>query len=83
MSAILGAGAGAVAGSLVPALSTTATGAEGESFSVEATALAQFMTLIRNIVNYVLEYMRQFIIWAGEHPLATTLLVTNFAIWIL
>jgi len=63
-------------------LATTAGGAEEEAVSVAGTYIAQIITLIRNIVNYVLEYVRKFISWSGEHPLATILFVTNFAIWV-
>lgn len=66
----------------LPTLATTAGGAEEESVSVLGTTIAQIITLVRNIINYVLEYMRKFVSWAGEHPLATILFITNFSIWV-
>ena len=66
----------------LPALITGAMGAEEEASSAIGTFIAQIITLIRNIINYVLEYVRKFITWAGEHPLATTLFTVNFIIWV-
>jgi len=63
-------------------LATGVSGAEEEASSAFGTTIAQILTLIRNIINYVLEYMRKFIAWAGEHPLATILFITNFTIWV-
>jgi len=64
------------------ALQTGTMGAEEEARSAIGTVLAQIITLIRGIVNYVMEYMRRFLQWAGEHPLGAILFITNMAIWI-
>jgi len=66
----------------LPVLATTTSGAEEEAVSALGTTIAQILTIIRNILNYALEYMRKIIEWAGEHPLATTLLIVNFIIWV-
>lgn len=63
-------------------LSTGVSGAEEEATSVLGTTIAQIITLMRNVINYLLEYIRKFISWSGEHPLATTLFITNFTIWV-
>jgi len=59
-----------------------AMGAEEEARSAIATFIAQMITLVRTIITYLMEYVRRIIEWAGEHPLATVLLTTNFIIWI-
>ena len=64
-----------------PILVTGTMGAEEEARSIMGTVLAQAITLVRNIVSYVMEYIRRFYEWAGEHPLAATLLIVNMAIW--
>jgi len=66
----------------LPVLTTGVMGAEEEARSVIGTVLAQAITLVRNVVSYVLEYVRKFLAWVGEHPLAATLLIANMAIWI-
>jgi len=66
----------------LPLLATGTMGAEEEARSIIGTVLAQALTLIRNIVSYVMEYMRKFLAWVGEHPLGATLLIANMAIWI-
>ena len=66
----------------LPLLTAGTMGAEEEARSIIGTVLAQAITLIRNIVSYVMEYVRRFLAWVGEHPLASTLMVVNMAIWI-
>ena len=63
-------------------LQTGVSGAEEEAKSVLGTLLAQIITLVRNIINYALHYMSLFVEWAGKHPLASILLITNFSILI-
>jgi len=65
-----------------PVLQTGTTGAEEEARSAIGTVLAQLFTIIRNILNYVLEYARKFFQWAGENPLYATLFVSNLIIWL-
>lgn len=71
-----------VAGAVIPALATGVSGAEEEARSIIGTVLAQIITLVRNVINFILEYLRRFLTWAGEHPLATTLFIVNFAVWV-
>jgi len=52
-----------------------------EAESALATTIGQFFAQIRTILAYILEYLRRFLSWAGEHPLATTLFVSNLIIW--
>jgi len=66
----------------LPALATGVSGAEEEARSVAGTLVAQIITLVRNIINYVLEYIRKFYEWAGQHPLGAILFITNMAIWV-
>ena len=66
----------------MPLLATGVMGAEEEARSVIGTVLAQAITLIRNVVSYIMEYVRRFLSWVGEHPLAATLLIANMAIWV-
>jgi hypothetical protein len=66
----------------MPILVTGTMGAEEEARSAIGTLLAQILTIVRTIVAYAMEIMRRFVSWAGEHPLAATLAVVNFAIWI-
>jgi len=66
----------------LPVLATGVSGAEEEATSVIGTVIAQIITLIRNIINYLLEYVRKIVAWAGEHPLAFNLMFVNFIIWV-
>lgn len=64
------------------AMGTTTTGAEREAESLAGTTIAQLLTILRNILNWVMAYASKIITWAGEHPLASILLIGNMAIWI-
>jgi len=64
------------------ALQTGAMGAEEEARSVLGTAIAQLVTLIRNIVNYLMTYMGRFYAWISEHPLAGILFIANMCVLI-
>ncbi len=66
----------------MPIQVTGTMGAEEEATSAVGTTIAQIITLIRNIVNYALEYIRKIITWSGEHPLAATLFTINFILWV-
>jgi len=61
---------------------TGVSGAEEEARSTIATVLAQTITLIRQIIAYIMEYMRKFLEWSGDHPLASTLLLANIMVWV-
>jgi len=65
-----------------PELVTGTMGAEEEARSLLGTIVAQIITLVRNIVSYVMEMVRRFIQWSGEHPLATILTIANISIWV-
>ncbi len=53
-----------------------------EGRSVLASVFTQMVSIVRTIVNYVLRISSQIIAWAGEHPLASLLLVANIMIWV-
>lgn len=74
MSAV--AGAGTVVGT---ALADTMV---EESRSALATAIAHIINFIRTLAVYAMEYMRRFLAWCGEHPLAAVLLVANIITWV-
>ena len=63
-------------------LTTGVSGAEEEAKSTIATVLAQIITLLRQFFAYIMEYMRKFLEWSGEHPLASLMLLTNMIIWV-
>ena len=67
---------------VTPLLVTGVSGAEEEARSAIATVLAQVITFVRQIFAYIMEYMKRFLEWSGEHPLASTLLLANIMIWI-
>ena len=62
--------------------STGVSGAEEEARSAVATYIAQVITFLRQVFAYLMEYMRKTLEWAGEHPLASVLLLTNIMVWI-
>jgi len=66
----------------LPLFVTGTMGAEEEARSVIGTVIAQIITLVRNVISYVMEYLRRFMAWAGEHPLATILFIANVTIWV-
>ena len=53
-----------------------------EARSVLASLITQIINFVRTLIAYVMEIIRRFTQWAGEHPLATLLFITNFAILI-
>ena len=50
--------------------------------SAVASVLGSVVEIVRTVIAYALEYVKRFIEWSGQHPLATILLVVNMAIWI-
>lgn len=66
----------------LPVLIAGVSGAEEESRAFFATLVAQFIQILRAVLTYVMEYMKRFWEWAGQHPLAATLFIANMAIWI-
>jgi len=64
-------GAIAVAGMLAgsPALE--------EARSTFATIVGNLIAIIRTIIAYAMEIIRRIMQWAGEHPLAFTLIMVN------
>jgi hypothetical protein len=53
-----------------------------ESRSVLGSLITQLIALVRQIIDHTISVARQVITYAGEHPLAMTLLVCNIMIWI-
>lgn len=61
---------------LIPGAETV----ERESVSAVGTTIAQIFAFIRNIISYILEYLRKILEWMGNHPLASILFITNMSI---
>jgi len=55
---------------------------EEEARSVLGSVVTQLVAIVRQIINYVMSITRQVITYAGEHPLALTLMVCNVMVWI-
>ena len=53
-----------------------------EARSTVASLITQIINTVRTIIAYVMEIVRRFMQWAGEHPLATVLTVANICIWV-
>jgi len=53
-----------------------------EGRSVLASVVTRLVAIIQQVINYVMSITRQVVTYAGEHPLALTLLVCNMMIWI-
>jgi hypothetical protein len=53
-----------------------------ESRSAIGSLITQLIALVRQIIDHVIGVARQVITYAGEHPLAMTLLVSNVMIWV-
>jgi len=53
-----------------------------EGKSTIASLITQIINTVRTIIAYVMEIMRRFIQWTGEHPLASILTVANICIWV-
>ncbi len=53
-----------------------------EGRSVLASIITQLISIVRTIINFALKISGQVIAWAGEHPLASLLLVSNVIIWV-
>jgi len=65
------------------------TGAEAEQIqvyeearSVLGSVVSQMIAVVRQILSYVMALTRQLMTYAGEHPLAMTLMVCNVMIWV-
>jgi len=68
--------------SVTPLLSAGVMGAEEEARSVLGTVIAQILTIVRQIIAYLMDAINRFVGWAGEHPLATLLTIANICIWV-
>jgi len=64
----------------IPVVKTMDIAREGQSLLGSITA--GLITAIRQILQLMLDLVQRFVNWAGEHPLATTLLFINFTIWV-
>lgn len=53
-----------------------------EARSVLATIIAHVINFIRTLAIYVMEYMRKFMTYLAENPLAMTMFVSNIIVWI-
>jgi len=53
-----------------------------EARSVLGSFITQLIGIVRQLVHWVTSVVSQVVKWAGEHPLAITLLIANFCIWV-
>lgn len=53
-----------------------------EARSVLGSMVTQMIAIVRQMLTYVYILTRQVMTYAGEHPLALTLLVCNVMIWV-
>ena len=53
-----------------------------EAKTALGSLITQLINFLRTIMAYVMEIVRRFIAWSGEHPLAAVLASVNVAIWV-
>lgn len=53
---------------------------EREAQSIIGTAIAQVLGIVRGLIEAALRYVQQFVVWAGENPKATSMLLMNMLI---
>jgi hypothetical protein len=52
-----------------------------EGRSVLGSLITRLIAIVQQIIAYTMSISKQMITYAGEHPLALTLAVSNFIIW--
>ena len=57
-------------------------GAGGGGGNVVGSVINSIMNIIRTVVSYLLQLSNRIVAWAGRHPLASLMFLTNFIIWI-
>jgi hypothetical protein len=53
-----------------------------EARSVLGSFITQLIAIARQLIRWVTSVVSKIVEWAGEHPLAITLLVANICIWV-
>jgi hypothetical protein len=53
-----------------------------EARSVLGSFITQLIAITRQLIRWVTSVVSKIVEWAGEHPLAITLLVANICIWV-
>jgi hypothetical protein len=53
-----------------------------EARSVLGSFITQLIAITRQLIRWVTSTVSRIVEWAGENPLAITLLVANFCIWV-
>jgi len=53
-----------------------------EARSVLGSLITRLISIVQQILRWVITVASKIIEWAGEHPLAMTLLVANICIWV-
>jgi hypothetical protein len=53
-----------------------------EGRSVLGSLVTRMIAIVQQIIAYVMSITRQIVTYAGEHPLALTLVVANMMIWV-
>jgi hypothetical protein len=53
-----------------------------EARSVLGSLITRLIAIVQQLIRWVTSVVSQIVKWAGEHPLAMTLLVANFCIWV-
>jgi hypothetical protein len=53
-----------------------------EGRSVLGSLVTRLIAIVQQIMAYVMSITRQIVTYAGEHPLALTLVVSNMMIWV-
>lgn len=53
-----------------------------EARSIVGSLIAHIINTVRTLIAYAMEVVRRFMQWAGEHPLASVLMIANVVIWV-
>ncbi|MEM1562944.1 MAG: hypothetical protein QW734_07885 [Candidatus Bathyarchaeia archaeon] len=53
-----------------------------EARSILGSFITQLISIVRQLIRWVSAVVSKVVEWAGEHPLAITLLVANICIWV-
>jgi hypothetical protein len=53
-----------------------------EARSVLGSLITRLIAIVQQLIRWVTSVVSQIVKWTGEHPLAMTLLVANFCIWV-
>jgi hypothetical protein len=53
-----------------------------EARSVLGSLITRLIAIVQQLIRWVTSVVSQIVKWTGEHPLAMTLLVSNFCIWV-